>query len=169
MFAEIGIRAGSYEPTADRLRYAGTADSNIRGVFDSNTGVLTLLGQASPGAYARAIRAVQYERLVPAIEQKILYMVVNDGKSDSEEVERILRFGQPAVALDIPTGFTPNGDTANDTWKIVPLKSEEQFTNARIKVYNKTGILVYESVGLESEWDGRMNGGRCQPPLPHEG
>lgn len=158
MFATVGIRATDYEPTADKLVYTAPSDSKIRGVFDPGAGVLMLLGQASPHAYTVAIRAVQYERLLPAAREKILYLSVNDGKSDSEEVTRTLRFGPAAVALDIPTGFTPNGDTANDTWKIIPLKSEEQFTNARIKVYNKAGILVYESIGLDSEWDGRLNG-----------
>jgi gliding motility-associated-like protein len=93
---------------------------------------------------------------------KTFYLKVNDGKSDSEIVERNLVYGEAAAALDIPTGFTPNGDLANDTWKIIPLKSEEQYAEALIKIYNKDGILVYESVGFETEWDGRLNG----EPLP---
>ncbi len=162
MFGVIGFRPGSYEPSADRLTYATTSGANIRGVFDPGTGMLTLIGKASPQTYTEAMRAVQYERLVPGTQEKVLYMSVNDGQSDSEEVERILRFGRASVSLDIPTGFTPNGDTTNDTWRIVPLKSEEQYVNARIKVYNKAGVLVYESIGLDSEWDGRLNG----EPLP---
>ena len=90
--------------------------------------------------------------------KKTLFFSVNDGKSDSERVQRDLVFGQAAVSLDIPTGFTPNGDLSNDTWKIIPLKSQEEFSNARIRVYNKAGILVYEAVGFDKEWDGRLNG-----------
>ena len=89
---------------------------------------------------------------------KTLYLKVNDGKSDSEIVQRNLVYGEAAASLDIPTGFTPNGDLANDTWKIVALKSEEQFAEALIRIYNKDGTLVYESIGFENEWDGRLNG-----------
>jgi gliding motility-associated-like protein len=158
MFAEVGIRSEGYIATIDKLIYIPPANSRIRGVFDANTGVLTLLGQASPAAYTTALRSVHFQTLAPTGARKILYIVANDGKSDSETSERLLLFGRAAVSLDIPAGFTPNGDTWNDTWKIVPLKSEEEFSGARIQVYNKAGVLVYESVGFESEWDGRLNG-----------
>jgi gliding motility-associated-like protein len=159
MFAEIAFQMESYQENVDRLIFAPDAKSKIRGVFDSSTGVLTLLGQASPASYSRAIRSVQYENLIPAagLKKKVL-IVVNDGKSDSEEVERDIAFGQAAVSLDIPTGFTPNGDQSNDTWKIIPLKTAEEFSNARVRVYNKSGIVVYESIGFQREWDGRLNG-----------
>lgn len=163
MFAEVGFSNGTYQATTDRLIFNSIAGSSIRAVFDPATGILTLLGQASPARYTQALRSVQYENTVQGIGvNKTFYLKVNDGKSDSEIVERNLVYGEAAAALDIPTGFTPNGDLANDTWKIIPLKSEEQYAEALIKIYNKDGILVYESVGFETEWDGRLNG----EPLP---
>jgi gliding motility-associated-like protein len=159
MFAEIGIRPEGYRAATDKLAFNDDADGKIRGVFDPNTGILTLLGQASPARYSRAIRAVQYSTLAPEPGGiRTLYVMVNDGRVDSEVAERSIVFGQAALSLDIPTGFTPNGDLSNDTWKIIPLKSEEEFSGARIKVYNKAGILVYESIGFDTEWDGRLNG-----------
>lgn len=159
MFAEIGIRQENYQPATDRLVYTPEQNSTIRAVFDPDAGVLTLLGQASPARYTKAIRAVQYQRLAPVSGQsKVLFFLVNDGKSDSQTVERTVLTGQASVSLDIPTAFTPNGDLSNDTWKIIPLKSEEPYAEARIKVYNKAGVLVYESIGFESEWDGRLRG-----------
>ena len=158
MFAEIGFREEGYQPNADKLVYNGS-NTSIRGVFDSNSGVLTLLGQGSPSGYTAALKSVHYQSILPVSgAKKKLYIKLNDGKSESEAVERALLFGQAEIALDIPTGFTPNGDLSNDTWKIIPLKNEEGFSGAIIRVYNKAGVMVYESIGFESEWDGRLNG-----------
>lgn len=159
MFAEVGLLSEGYQPGIDKLVYTPPANSNIRGVFDPDTGILTLLGQASPSRYSAALKSVRYEGRAPFPEGgKTLFFLVNDGKTDSHTVERTLLFGQASIALDIPTGFTPNGDFANDTWKIVPLKNEQEFSGVRLRIYNKAGILVYETVGFENEWDGRLNG-----------
>jgi gliding motility-associated-like protein len=158
VFAEVGIRPETYQIEVDKLSFVPPAGAKIRGSFDPNTGVLTLAGEASPSLYGDALRSVSYEGIGSGSARKMVYFRVNDGKTDSETVERVILQGDAPVALDIPTGFTPNGDQANDTWKIIPLKSEEEFSQARVKVYNKAGILVYESVGLAGEWDGRLNG-----------
>jgi gliding motility-associated-like protein len=62
--------------------------------------------------------------------------------------------------LDIPAGFTPNGDGANETWKILSRRGTDlnQFHNAEVRIYNKHGLLLYEAKGFESRWDGRQNG-----------
>ena len=159
MFAEVSIRAEDYQSGVDKLIYTPSTDSKVRGVFDPNTGVLTLLGQASPESYSRALRSVFYNSITEEPSgSKIISFVINDGKSDSKLLERTLVQGEAAVSLEIPSGFTPNGDLANDTWKIVPLKGSDGYTKARIRVYNKAGMVVYESIGLQSEWDGRLNG-----------
>ena len=159
MFAEVGFRSPGYTMNVDKLVFTPTANNKIRGVFDTNAGTLTLLGQASPASYTVALRSVFYEGLpAQSGEGKVLYFSVNDGKSGSEQLERTLLFGRATISLEIPSGFTPNGDSANDTWKIVPVENDEEFSGVTIRVYNKAGTLVYESVGFENEWDGRMNG-----------
>jgi gliding motility-associated-like protein len=158
MFASVGFQKQGYQVNVDKLVYTGTANSKIRSVFDSSTGMLTLLGQASPASYSAALRSVHYQGQLASGESKVITFAVNDGKSDSEVSERILQYGHSKISLDIPSGFTPNGDLSNDTWKIIPLKTEEEYSTARIKVYNKQGAVVYESTGFEAEWDGRLNG-----------
>ncbi len=163
VLAEIRFDPGAYRPEIDQLLYEPAAGSAIRGVFDRNAGVLTLIGGASPERYMAALRSVRYACLLPTTHtSKTLSFTASDGKATSEAVTREIVFGQVSIALDIPTGFTPNGDMANDTWKIIPLKEEEAYAKARIRVYNKEGILVYESTGFENEWDGRYEG----EPLP---
>lgn len=159
MFAEVRLSEDSYQANSDRLQFTPTSNNKIRGVFDSNAGILTLLGQASPASYAAALASVSYENLAPPSGgTKTLQISVNDGKTDSEIVERSIVFGHASFSLDIPTGFTPNGDLANDTWKILPLRGDESFAQAEIKVYSKTGVLVFETTGFQNEWDGRLNG-----------
>lgn len=55
----------------------------------------------------------------------------------------------------IPNSFTPNGDGINDNWTIPAI---DAFPNARIKVTNRYGNLVYESNGIYSPWDGKTQG-----------
>jgi gliding motility-associated-like protein len=57
----------------------------------------------------------------------------------------------------VPTAFTPNGDGLNDTWKI-PLAYK--YPDMQVKIYNRWGELVFESVGYEQAWDGRMMDGK---------
>ena len=62
-----------------------------------------------------------------------------------------------APSLDIPNAFTPNGDNANDTWHLEPSNYGE-LDETLIRVYNKRGLLLYESNGFDQEWDGIFNG-----------
>lgn len=42
----------------------------------------------------------------------------------------------------LPEGFSPNGDTINDTFVIPNI---EQFTNFELKVFNRYGTVIYET------------------------
>jgi gliding motility-associated-like protein len=54
---------------------------------------------------------------------------------------------------------------SNDTWAIEPLQRSDQFAETVVKVYNKRGLLVWETVGLdlENRWDGTYNGELLPP------
>ena len=61
----------------------------------------------------------------------------------------------------IPDGFSPNGDNKNDLFKIKGIK---YYPNAKMKIYNRWGNLVYENDhygnedllgGHDAWWDGR--------------
>lgn len=57
-------------------------------------------------------------------------------------------------ALDIPNGFTPNGDGINDAFVIVGI---EQFPDNEIKIFNRWGDLIYSAQPYNSEWNGLSN------------
>jgi gliding motility-associated-like protein len=56
----------------------------------------------------------------------------------------------------IPNTFTPNDDGINDTWKILYLES---YPECRIRVFNRDGQAIYESLGYNvTGWDGKYKG-----------
>ena len=56
--------------------------------------------------------------------------------------------------LEVPNVFTPNGDGANDEFRVV-YRSLKEF---HCWVYNRWGHLVYEWSDPAKGWDGTING-----------
>lgn len=89
------------------------------------------------------------------------YMTVTDtvnGCTDSDSVTVTVKLN-----LKIPDTFTPNGDGFNDTWEILTI---EEYPNAEVIIYNRTGQVVYKTIGYpESKWwNGNTNKGNpCSP------
>lgn len=162
-FAEVGIRPEGYNEINDVLIFNTTA--TIRGVYDTRAGILSLIGNAPVSEYRDAIRSIRYDHMTRDASDmpvaitpgpKIVYLNLSDGKDVSLTHERTIMV--ETILLDIPTGFTPNGDRANDTWEIRALTSPDQFETAIIRVYNKRGLMVHQSTGFEHGWDGVFNG-----------
>lgn len=163
LFAEVGFEPADFVPDKDQLHHEGTP--NIHTVFDRATGTLFMIGRASLADYRTLITSISYTfngspDSVAADASKTVYIRVNDGKSTSAGITRLLMFDTD-ITLDIPTAFTPNNDNANDTWRITPLTFAEQ-QSTFIRVYDKRGNVVFESADPSTEWDGIFNGS----PLP---
>jgi gliding motility-associated-like protein len=158
LLGEVGIKPEYYQAGADIIEFDET--ENIRGVFDPEEGILSLIGIASLEEYTTALRSVRYGFIADGdttpVESKVLYYRLNDGKTESDFFERTIVMGE-VIVLDIPNVFTPNDDLVNDTWKISASK-EDSGEGAVIRVFNERGVKVFEATGLSSEWDGRMNG-----------
>ncbi|MBT1701821.1 tandem-95 repeat protein [Chryseosolibacter indicus] len=155
--AEIAFAKETYQPALDILTFNNT--SRIRGVFDSENGILALIGKASINEYMDAFKAIKIDLAEQTEPYKVIYATVNDGLSNSNRVTRAIKLtDEIRVDLEIPTGFTPNGDNINDTWVIKPINVGIPFDDAVINVYTKAGVLVFESQGFNKEWDGHFNG-----------
>jgi gliding motility-associated-like protein len=61
----------------------------------------------------------------------------------------------PLPPVSIPNTFTPNGDGINDIWDIATLV---YYPNCLVNVYNRYGVLVYQSKGYSKAWDGSYKG-----------
>jgi gliding motility-associated-like protein len=161
--AEIGFRIQHYHPEEDLLMFDNKA--NIKGSFNFESGILSLTGNAPITAYREAIRSIQYaylNTLDPLLEMKSVYFKANDGKVWSDEKDRIITLQYTFIELEIPSGFTPNGDNANDKWIITRPGGLEKLTEATIRVFTRRGVKVFETDGFDHPWDGTMNG----EPLP---
>ncbi|HEY0667096.1 MAG TPA: gliding motility-associated C-terminal domain-containing protein [Sphingobacteriaceae bacterium] len=55
---------------------------------------------------------------------------------------------------EVPNTFSPNGDGINDTWTIKSLQGIRCF----VWIYNRYGILLYQSENYSQPWDGKCNG-----------
>jgi len=157
--ADIAFARATYRRDDDVLIFENT--TKITGTFDPAAGVLILTGEATAQEYTDAIRTVKYnylETVDPVLERKILTITLTDGKAIGPPKERYIMLTYSFEDLEIPSGFTPNGDNVNDKWIIAPPDSELQ--NAEIKVYNHRGIKVYEGKGFNDPWDGTFNGER---------
>jgi len=162
--AEIGFRPTNYSPMNDELIIT-TDSTNIKAIHDPD-GILFLVGYAPLEEYKTVIRSLQYNYRMTQDENgnpseilsgaRTIYLNLHDGQLISDTYERQITM-ETKVALDIPNAFTPNGDNSNDTWRIHSM-NKEQLDKALIRVYNKRGLLLYESIGFENEWDGTSNG-----------
>jgi len=64
------------------------------------------------------------------------------------------------LALTIPSGFSPNGDGINDVFEITGI---DLFPDVSVEVFNRWGIVVYNSTNYDNSWDGRDNTGQLLP------
>jgi gliding motility-associated-like protein len=87
-----------------------------------------------------------------------------DGIIDSEDAD----FSSCASAIRNTTryGFSPNGDGINDVWTIEKILS---YPNNHVKVFNRSGKLVFDQRGYQNDWNGESNqlsSGRSGYKLP---
>ena len=68
-----------------------------------------------------------------------------------EDEANLIVYGKIAI----PNVFTPNGDEEGDYWN---LDAVQVFSKSTVRIYNRWGNLVYESLGgYEVPWDGTYN------------
>jgi gliding motility-associated-like protein len=161
---EVGFRDTNYSPANDEL-FTTANSANIKAVFDP-IGILFLVGYATFDEYKEVIQSVQYNYRMTydgagnpseiVSGSRTVYINLRDGPLVSQTLERQITM-ETKIALDIPNAFTPNGDLSNDTWRIRTV-NKDQLDDAVVRVYNKRGQLLFESIGFDKEWDGISNG-----------
>lgn len=57
----------------------------------------------------------------------------------------------------IPDGFSPNGDSINDTFVIVNIR--QVYPNFKLEIYNRYGNILYKGNAATPDWDGTASQG----------
>jgi gliding motility-associated-like protein len=153
--AQIFFNPRTYERNIDLLIFEDF--SNIRGFFSRDAGTLNLTGIDTKENYEIALTRVKYDNRSEIIfaDNRLLTIYVDDGKYSSNFVHKEIELVEGFGGITIPTAFTPNNDNVNNTWKINNL---DRYPDAAIKVFNRSGQLVYESTEHDLEWDGTYKG-----------
>ncbi|NRA51781.1 MAG: PKD domain-containing protein, partial [Phaeodactylibacter sp.] len=58
----------------------------------------------------------------------------------------------------VPNAFSPNGDNNNDTFRAFTNGEVAEVLEYRLKVFDRWGVQVFETVDPDGGWDGVMNG-----------
>lgn len=66
-----------------------------------------------------------------------------------------IEFITSAPKVTVPNMFSPNGDGINDVWNITNL---EAYTDCILTVYDRSGGVVFKSIGYSTPWNGTRNG-----------
>ncbi|MFC2126936.1 reprolysin-like metallopeptidase [Bacteroidota bacterium] len=87
-------------------------------------------------------------------EEDICPLVFNPDQENSTHINENCEAYPPKVIL----GFSPNNDGVNDTWKIENIQDgvvqQGVYPVVRVKIYEKSGKLVYQSDDYRNNWDG---------------
>lgn len=62
--------------------------------------------------------------------------------------------GYPDDEIRVAEFFSPNGDGINDQWRVINL---DQYPNSVIRVYTRSGRLIFQKRGYQNDWNGTHN------------
>ncbi|HRH39101.1 MAG TPA: gliding motility-associated C-terminal domain-containing protein, partial [Flavobacteriales bacterium] len=122
----------------------------IDGSIDVN-----VLGGTSPYSYAWNTGSTTASITGLGAGQYVLTVTDANGCSDTLDVTLTA-----PDDLDLPTGFTPNGDGYNDHFII---HGVESYPASLFTVFNRWGNIVYERLNYKNDWSGENSSGEMLP------
>ena len=82
-----------------------------------------------------------------------LWTVISGNCRDSAEINIFRKDSLDCLSIiRLPTAFSPNNDGFNDVYLI---KGLFDFPDNSLTIFNRWGVVVYESNGYRNDWDGR--------------
>jgi gliding motility-associated-like protein len=86
------------------------------------------------------------------------YIVCDQVGNCETETVNIILLHIPAVELDVPAGFSPNGDNMND---VLIINDIQYYPNNKLIIFNRWGNIVFEKERYSNDepWDGTTESG----------
>lgn len=129
---------------------------NLSGYF-SNDGSITVEATGGTPEFTYAWSNGATTAAVNGLAAGEYNVVITDANGCTAELTFLL--DQP-MDLEMPTGYTPNGDGSNDLYVVHGL---EGFPENTLVVFNRWGNVVYERLNYKNDWNGENNGGETLP------
>lgn len=86
------------------------------------------------------------------VKYTVTYTITNDLGCSSSISKEVIQLR--TCRIDVPTAFTPNGDGLNDFFGPLNALAAEHLL---FRIYNRWGVLLYESNDWTKPWDGTFN------------
>lgn len=155
-YAEVFFDEENFISGKDQLMVE--TSGKITSVFDADAGILVIFGRESISLYQQALQSIKYnfasDSLSSQTERRVHFRL-NDGAHSSDTKSKSIILNE-TIELDIPTAFTPNNDNANDLWVVRPIRMVDN-VEATVRIFDKRGVLLFESNDLMHFWDGKSN------------
>jgi len=124
-----------------------SCDYTLDGMIESD-----VLGGTSPYQYSWNTGSTE-ETLTDVGTGEYSLTVIDDKDCEVSANATVYYLGEGC--LEIPTVFTPNDDGYNDDWVINGIID---YPNCTMKIFNRWGQLLFESVGYTQTWNGTYDG-----------
>ena len=121
------------------------------------TATASVVGGNLPIEYLWSDELTQTTATATGLYEDTYSVVVTDSLGCT--LTRVVTVDPTIGCLFIAEAITPNGDGYNDEWVVGGL---EFFPTAVVRVFNRWGQELFNSVGYQKRWDGRYN----NAPLP---
>lgn len=125
--------------------------------YGSDNGIITLTPSGGTAPYTYAWSNGATTASVNGLAAGTYTVLITDANGCT--VLLTFTLDQP-TGLAMPTGFSPNGDGANDAYIVQGL---DGFASNQLVVFNRWGNVVYERLNYKNEWSGENLQGELLP------
>lgn len=169
------VTIGDYLEGEEELDF--TSRAGIIGQFDTDEGVLTLRGKASPEEYESILRTVTYRYTgsssarkgnsssvqPPPIQKSVEFQVRDtDFTLTTVSVVNLSITAEPLAGIVVYNAVSPNGDDFNNYMRIDGLAGSRN----KVTIYNRWGDQVFETTqynNTDNRFEGKNNSGKLLP------
>ncbi|MBX7094717.1 MAG: gliding motility-associated C-terminal domain-containing protein [Flavobacteriales bacterium] len=152
--------AGSIDANNDSTYVENTSSVSINTSLNDigNPGTIGIINNSSNGTYTVNGTTITYDPNDNFIGyDTITYVICDAFCSDFCDTAIVVFRVTEEIIINVPGGFSPNGDGINDNFVITGL---EKYPENELYIYNRWGELVFQAKPYTNNWNGQSNTNR---------